>query len=149
METATFGAGCFWGVEAAFRQVPGVIATAVGYTGGEVAAPSYEEVCAGHTGHTEAVEVVFDPARVSFAELLDVFWRMHDATQAEKTQYASIIFYHSPAQRADAEAGRAGRIGLGQPIRTELRPAGKFYRAEEYHQRYYEKHGIRDGACGA
>jgi peptide-methionine (S)-S-oxide reductase len=148
VETATFAAGCFWGVEAAFREVPGVVDAEVGYTGGTTERPSYKEVCTGRTGHAEAVHVAFDPARVSYDELLALFWRIHDPTQIDRqgpdigTQYRSAIFVHSPAQEAaardsrDAQARRARR-----PIATQIAPAGPFWRAEEYHQRYFEKQG--------
>jgi peptide methionine sulfoxide reductase msrA/msrB len=145
MEVATFGAGCFWGVEAAFRGLPGVTATRVGYAGGQAAHPTYEEVCSGGTGHTEVVEVTYDPDRVSYGRLLDTFWEQHDPTAQRKTQYRSVIFYHGSAQRdaavnakeSLAEAGRYSR-----PMATEVLPAPTFYPAEEYHQHYYEKRGL-------
>jgi peptide-methionine (S)-S-oxide reductase len=148
MEKATFGAGCFWGVEAAFRQVKGVKATAVGYTGGHTKNPTYEEVCTDRTGHAEAVEVEFDPAEVSYDHLLGVFWENHDPTQRNRqgpdfgTQYRTAIFYHSPAQQAAATASKERLDQSGQfkrPIATEITPAGEFYRAEDYHQQYLEK----------
>lgn len=151
MEKAVFAAGCFWGVESTFRQVPGVIDVAVGYTGGTLADPSYEQVCTGRTGHAEAVEVIYDPSRVTFEDLLQVFWKNHDPTTLNRqgpdvgTQYRSAIFYHTPEQEAVA---RASKEQLEQsrrsrrPIVTEITPAGPFYRAEEYHQRYFEKRGI-------
>ncbi|HEY3418593.1 MAG TPA: peptide-methionine (S)-S-oxide reductase MsrA [Armatimonadota bacterium] len=145
MEKATFGAGCFWGVEAAFRKVPGVISTAVGYAGGTTPNPSYEEVCGGKTGHTESVEVTFDPSHVTYQELLGIFWRIHDPTVKKKTQYKSVIFYHTPEQRAAAEAAKAQQPGQ---ILTEILPATTFYLAEEYHQQYYEKNGIQGDVCG-
>ncbi|MHB9022683.1 MAG: peptide-methionine (S)-S-oxide reductase MsrA [Armatimonadota bacterium] len=145
MEKATFGAGCFWGVEAAFRKIPGVISTAVGYTGGRAPAPSYEQVCGGNTGHTESVEVTFDPARVTYQQLLDVFWRIHDPTVKKKTQYKSVIFYHTPEQRAAAETGKERQIGQ---VLTDILPVQTFYLAEDYHQQYNEKHGIQGDACG-
>lgn len=154
-EIGTFAAGCFWGVEAAFREVPGVVDTEVGYTGGSTERPTYKEVCNGRTGHAEAVRVVFDPERVSYDELLEVFWRIHDPTQVDRqgpdvgTQYRSAIFAHSPAQEAAARASRdalGGRRPWGRPIATEIVGAGPFWRAEEYHQRYFEKMG-RAG-CG-
>lgn len=151
MAQATFGAGCFWGVEAAFRTVPGVIATTVGYAGGDTPDPSYTQVCGGKTGHTEVVQVEYDSDRVSYAELLDLFWRIHDPTLRQKRQYRSVIFYHTPEQQAEAEVAkeRLDRSGVApRPILTEILPAPPFYRAEEYHQRYYEKHGIQGGACG-
>jgi peptide-methionine (S)-S-oxide reductase len=148
---ATFAAGCFWQVEAAFREIPGVLATSVGYTGGWYENPTYEDVCTSKTGHAEAVEVVYDPARVSYDELLQVFWRSHDPTTRDRQgpdvgpQYRSAVFFHSEEQRAAAIASkenldRSGR--LERPIVTEVTPASRFYRAEEYHQRYLEKRGL-------
>ena len=151
MEKATFGAGCFWGVEATFRQVKGVADVAVGYSGGNVDNPTYEDVCASRTGHAEVVEVAYDPAEVSYDQLLDVFWKCHDPTQVSRqgpdvgTEYRSAIFTHSPGQRAAAEASKKKLQGAGdKPIATEITPASTFWRAEEYHQRYFEKNG---GAC--
>ena len=148
MAKATFAAGCFWGVEAAFRRVPGVTATRVGYTGGSVPNPHYKLVCTGTTGHAEAVEVTYDPTRVSYDELLDVFWNEHDPTQKNRqgwdfgTQYRSAIFVHSPEQEAAARASLAERQrGLRKPIVTEIVPATEFYEAEDYHQQYLEKRG--------
>jgi peptide-methionine (S)-S-oxide reductase len=149
-ETATFGAGCFWGVEAAFREIPGVLEATSGYSGGSVPNPSYEQVCTDRTGHAEVVEVRFDPGSVSYERLLDAFWEMHDPTQRDRQgpdvggQYRSVICYHSPEQRVAAEASKArleasGR--LGRPIATAIEPAAPFYPAEAYHQRYFEKHG--------
>jgi peptide-methionine (S)-S-oxide reductase len=149
--TATFGAGCFWGVEATFRQVPGVVSTAVGYTGGQTANPSYEDVCTGRTGHAEAVEVVYDPARVSYEDLLTVFWNNHNPTTLNRqgpdigTQYRSAIFYHTPEQESAAQASKEALEQSGKlrkQIVTEIVPAAPFYRAEEYHQQYFEKRGI-------
>jgi peptide-methionine (S)-S-oxide reductase len=149
--TATFAAGCFWGVEATFRQVPGVVSTAVGYTGGTTASPSYEAVCTGRTGHAEAVEVVYDPAQVSYEELLTVFWNNHNPTTLNRqgpdigTQYRSAIFYHTPEQEAAARASKEALEQSGKfrkQIVTEIVPAAPFYRAEEYHQQYFEKRGI-------
>lgn len=149
-ETGTFAAGCFWGVEAAFREIPGVLDAEAGYTGGTTESPTYAEVCGGRTGHAEAVRVVYDPAQVSYEQLLDAFWRIHDPTQVNRqgpdigTQYRSAIFVHSPAQEAVARASRealAGARRAGRPIATEITPAGPFWRAEEYHQRYFEKTG--------
>jgi len=149
MAMATFGAGCFWGVEAEFRQLPGVISTTVGYTGGTTPHPSYEQVCGGKTGHTETVEVHYDPAVVSYDTLLDTFWRIHDATEKSKTQYKSVIFYHTPEQRAAAEAAKSRRQQTQtRPLVTEILPAPAFYPAEDYHQQYYEKHGIKGHICG-
>jgi peptide-methionine (S)-S-oxide reductase len=151
MEKATFGAGCFWGVEAAFRRVKGVTSTAVGYMGGTKDNPTYKEVCTDTTGHAEVVEVTYDPAQVSYADLLKVFWECHDPTQLNRqgpdigTQYRSVIFYHSPEQQA---AARASIEALGKekrfrrPIVTQVEPAATFWRAEEYHQQYLEKRGL-------
>jgi peptide-methionine (S)-S-oxide reductase len=150
-EKATFAAGCFWGVEAAFRQVPGVIDTAVGYSGGHTQNPSYKQVCTDTTGHAEVVEVTYDPSRVSYDQLLETFWNEHDPTQLNRqgpdvgTQYRSVIFYHTPEQQAAAIASkeqleRAGRFS--RPIVTEIVPAATFNRAEEYHQQYLEKRGL-------
>ena len=148
MEKATFAAGCFWGVEADFRQLQGVTATAVGYTGGSLPNPSYEDVCTGKTGHAEAVEVEFDPARLSYEVLLETFWQSHDPTTLNRqgpdvgTQYRSAIFFHSPEQQAAAIASKERVQGnTSKPIVTEIIPASEFYRAEEYHQRYLEKRG--------
>jgi len=151
MEKATFGAGCFWGVEAAFRQLKGVKATAVGYAGGTTKNPTYEEVCTDRTGHAEVVQVDFDPAEVSYAELLETFWGNHDPTQLDRqgpdvgTQYRSVIFYHSPEQAAAARVSKERLEASGRdqrPIVTEIAPAGEFWRAEEYHQQYLEKRGL-------
>lgn len=148
---ATFGAGCFWGVEHAFRQVPGVVSTAVGYMGGMVADPTYERVCRGDTGHAEVCDVRYDPARVSYEELLDAFWAMHDPTQGDRQgpdvgrQYRSVIFTHTPEQEHAAHASRDARAASSpRPITTSIEAAGAFTRAEEYHQRYHDKHG---GVC--
>lgn len=150
MAKATFAAGCFWGVEAVFRALPGVLSTQVGYTGGTTANPTYEQVCEGHTGHAEAVELEFDPAQIRFEDLLAAFWQNHDPTTRNRqgpdfgSQYRSAIFVHSPEQRAAAEASRAALDASGQlrrPIVTEIVDAGPFYRAEEYHQQYLEKRG--------
>jgi peptide-methionine (S)-S-oxide reductase len=149
-EIATFGAGCFWGVEAAFQRIPGVIGTAVGYSNGHTENPTYKDVCTDETGHAEVVQVTFDPAKVSFAQLLDAFWGMHDPTQVNRQgpdfgkQYRTAIFFHSPAQEAVAKASVAALNASGKfkrPIATEIAAAGKFYRAEEYHQKYLEKRG--------
>ena len=151
METATFGAGCFWGVEAAFRQLPGVTRTAVGYLGGTLKNPTYKDVCTGRTGHAEVVEVTYDPARVSYEDLLNVFWTNHNPTTLNRqgpdvgTQYRSAIFYHSDAQRdlATASKNAMGQSGkFRQPIVTEITPATPFYVAEDYHQQYLEKRGL-------
>jgi peptide-methionine (S)-S-oxide reductase len=149
-EIATFGAGCFWGVEAAFRRIPGVLDTAVGYAGGHTADPTYKDVCTDRTGHAEVVEVTFDPAQVSYEKLLEVFWEEHDPTQVNRQgpdfgkQYRSAIFVHSPEQEAIAKKSKAALEASGKfrrPIATEITPASTFYRAEEYHQRYLEKRG--------
>jgi peptide-methionine (S)-S-oxide reductase len=151
MEKAVFAAGCFWGVEAAFRQAPGVTATAVGYTGGSTINPTYEEVCAGDTGHAEAVEVQFDPAKVTYEQLLDVFWNSHDPTTLNRqgpdvgSQYRSAIFFLSPGQQAAAIASKNSLEQSGKykrPVVTEITPAAEFHRAEEYHQQYFEKRAI-------
>jgi peptide-methionine (S)-S-oxide reductase len=151
LEKATFGAGCFWGVEAAFRQIPGVASTQVGYAGGRKPAPTYELVCSGRTGHAEAVEVTFDPTLVTYDQLLRVFWENHDPTTPNRQgpdvgeQYRSVIFTHSPEQEAAAKASLAA-LGaekrFRRPIVTQIVPAGPFYRAEEYHQQYLEKRGL-------
>jgi peptide-methionine (S)-S-oxide reductase len=149
LEKATFAAGCFWHVEATFRKVPGVVSVTSGYTGGTTENPSYEQVCSDRTGHAEAVEIEYDPARVSYDTLLDVFWAEHDPTTPNRqgwdvgSQYRSAIFYHTPEQRAAAIASKnrlekSGRYA--RPIVTQIVPAATFYKAEEYHQRYYEKH---------
>lgn len=147
-QTATFAAGCFWGVEAAFRAVPGVIDAISGYTGGQTENPSYRQVCSHTTGHAEAVEVVFDPARVSFDRLLDVFWQIHDPTQLNRQgpdigdQYRSAIFTHGEDQAREATASRdREQAKYARPIVTQIVPAARFWPAEEYHQRYFEKNG--------
>jgi peptide-methionine (S)-S-oxide reductase len=151
VERATFAAGCFWGVEAVFRKVDGVVSTRVGYTGGSQDSPSYEDVCTGVTGHTEAVEVGFDPSRVSYEELLQVFWDNHDPTTVNRqgpdvgTQYRSAIFFHTPEQKAAANAfkDRLQKSGtFKKEIVTEIVPASMFYLAEDYHQQYLEKQGL-------
>jgi peptide-methionine (S)-S-oxide reductase len=147
---ATFGAGCFWGVEAAFRQIEGVTATAAGYSGGRTENPTYEDVCSHTTGHAEVVEVTYDPDRVSYEDLLDVFWAKHDPTQLNRQgwdvgdQYRSVIFFSDEKQREAAERSKAELDASGRyrkPIVTLIEPAQTFYRAEEYHQRYLEKQG--------
>jgi len=151
MAKASFAAGCFWGVEAAFRQVEGVLETAVGYSGGRTENPTYESVCAGRTGHAETVEVEYDPAKVSYEQLLDVFWENHDPTTLNRQgpdvgeQYRSAIFFRTPEEEGVAIASKENREKSGRykrPIVTEITPASAFYRAEEYHQRYLEKHGL-------
>ncbi len=151
MIKATFAAGCFWGVEAAFRQVKGVVSTAVGYSGGTFKNPTYEDVCSDKTGHAEVVQVECDPSRVSFEDLLKVFWEIHDPTALNRqgpdvgSQYRSAIFVHTPEQQAAAIASKKALEKSGRyrsPIVTEIAPASAFYRAEEYHQQYFEKRGI-------
>ena len=150
MQKATFGAGCFWGVEEAFRRVPGVTDAAVGYLGGTLENPTYKDVCTGTTGHAEVVEVDYDPAVVPFDRLLDVFFELHDPTTLNRqgpdvgTQYRSAVFYHDGEQKAAAEAAKARWNASGRfrrPIVTEITPASTFYRAEDYHQRYLAKSG--------
>jgi len=150
-EKATFGAGCFWGVEAQFRQIPGVKHTAVGYEGGTLVNPTYKDVCSSTTGHAEVVEVEYDPAIVSYDTLLDVFWNNHNPTTLNRQgpdvgpQYRSAIFYHTPEQQRAAEASKARLEQSGrfkQPIVTEITPAQTFYIAEDYHQQYLEKRGL-------
>ena len=157
MEKATFGAGCFWGVEAEFRQIPGVVSTAVGYEGGTQANPSYRDVCSKRTGHAEVVEVEFDPERVSYDDLLNVFWENHDPTQLNRQgpdvgdQYRTAIFYHSPEQKATAEASKEAQGASGRyrrPIVTEITPAETFWKAEDYHQQYLEKRGLASCRVG-
>ena len=149
-EKATFAAGCFWGVEDAFRRVPGVMSTVVGYSGGSKPRPTYQDVCTGRTRHAESVQVEFDPARVSYEDLLGVFWSIHDPTTLNRqgpdigTQYRSVIFYHNLKQEAAARNSKqklesSGRFG--RPIVTEIQPVSEFWRAEEYHQQYFEKSG--------
>jgi len=154
MEKATFGAGCFWGVEETFRKIDGVVDTDVGYAGGSLDSPTYRQVCAGNTGHTEVCQVLFDPEKISYAQLLETFWKIHDPTQVNRQgpdrgyQYRTVIFHHSEEQRAAAEKGRAELEKSGKysrPIATAIEPAPTFWPAEEYHQRYLEKQG--GGAC--
>lgn len=150
-EKATFAAGCFWGVEAEFRKLDGVLATTVGYTGGHFQNPSYEDVCTDKTGHAEAVEVEFDPSKISYDNLLEIFWENHDPTTMNRqgvdvgTQYRSAIFFHSPEQESKARASKEKLAQSGRfkkPIVTEILPAATFYKAEEYHQQYLEKRGM-------
>ena len=150
-EIATFGAGCFWGIEAAFRRVPGVLDAAVGYSGGRTENPNYQDVCTDTTGHAEVVQVTFDPAKLSYEQLLDVFWQAHDPTQVNRqgpdfgTQYRTAIFFHSPKQEAAAKKSRTALDASGKfkrPIATEITAASTFYRAEEYHQKYLQKRGV-------
>jgi peptide-methionine (S)-S-oxide reductase len=150
-ELATFGAGCFWGVEVTFRQIPGVLDAVSGYSGGTMPNPTYEDVCSDRTGHAEVVQVTFDPARVTYDKLLDVFFTSHDPTQMNRQgpdvgrQYRSAVFYHSDEQRAAAETAKRRWDESGRwkrPVVTEVSPAGPFWKAEEYHQRYLEKRGL-------
>ena len=145
-EKATFGAGCFWGVEAAYRKMNGVLEATSGYSGGRVKDPSYGDVCTGTTGHAEVVEVEYDPEKVSYEELLEVFWSEHDPTQVNRqgpdvgTQYRSAIFFHTPEQEAAARSSmEKAQARYKKPIATEIAPVSEFYRAEDYHQRYFEK----------
>ena len=156
-EKATFGAGCFWGIEATYRQVPGVVSTAVGYLGGTLENPSYEQVCSGRTGHAEVVEVEYDPSRTTYEQILDVFWENHDPTTLNRqgpdvgTQYRSAIFFHTPEQEAAAKASKEERDRSGKhrrPIVTEITPASTFYPAEDYHQQYLEKRGLAHCSIG-
>jgi len=147
-EFATFGAGCFWGVEWVYRQVPGVTEVVSGFSGGTVVDPSYREVCGGRTGHAEVVQLRFDPDVVSYDKLLEVFWAMHDPTQVDRqgpdvgSQYRSVIFAHSPGQRAAAEASKAAaQERFPRPIATEIEDFAAFYPAEDYHQWYYARTG--------
>lgn len=153
-DTATFAAGCFWGVQASFDGVKGVVSTTVGYAGGHTEKPTYKDVCSDTTGHAEAVQVVFDPAVVTYEQLLDKFWSIHDPTTLNRqgpdfgSQYRSVVFYHSPEQQAAATASeekleKAHRFP--RPIVTEIVPAATFWPAEEYHQKYFQKHG--GGSC--
>jgi len=155
IQMATFGAGCFWGVESAFSRVPGVTGTTVGYMGGTQDNPTYHDACTGSTGHAEVVQVTFDPLKVSYEQLLDVFWNIHDPTTPDRqgvdigSQYRSAIFYHNPEQKIAAERSRdqVNQSGIFlRPIITEITPATVFWRAEDYHQRYHEKHG--GSGCG-
>jgi len=154
MATATFGAGCFWGVEATFRRIEGVIDTAVGYAGGHTDNPTYAEVCSHGSGHAEVVQIEYDPVQVAYEELLETFWNSHDPTQLNRQgpdigdQYRSVIFFHTPEQEAAAVKSKAdleARGAFGKPIATVIEAAPTFWRAEEYHQRYLEKRG--QAAC--
>ena len=155
MALATFGAGCFWGVESAFRKMDGVKETAVGYAGGHTENPTYEQVCSKTTNHAEVVHLEFDPDRISYDTLVEAFFQLHDPTQVNRqgpdvgTQYRSVILYHDDAQRETAERIKASLPTSGtysEPIATQIEPAPTFWRAEEYHQRYFEKRGI-EGNC--
>ena len=150
-EMATFGAGCFWGVEATFRQIKGVKGTAVGYMGGKMENPKYEDVCTDETGHAEVVQIEYNPSKVSYEKLLDVFWNNHDPTQLNRqgpdvgTQYRTVIFYHNPEQKKAALSSKEKlekSKKYSMPIMTEIVPTSTFYKAEEYHQRYLEKRGL-------
>ena len=150
MEKATFAAGCFWGIETAYRRLEGVLDVAVGYEGGSTKNPSYQDVCTGQTGHAEVVEVDYDPEKISYNELLDVFWNIHDPTTLNRqgpdigTQYRSAIFFHSEDQKRKAELSKSSKQSAGtypDGIVTEITPHKTFHRAEEYHQRYFEKMG--------
>ena len=150
MEKATFGAGCFWGVEAAFRKINGVLNTTVGYMGGNLENPTYEEVCTDKTGHVEVVQVNYDPSKVTYEELLEIFWNVHNPTQLNRqgpdigTQYKSVIFYHNNQQKKIAENSKQKLENSSKyknPIVTEITEVKKFYHAEEYHQQYIEKKG--------
>ena len=149
-QTASFAAGCFWGVEARFREVPGVLDAVSGYMGGHAANPTYKQVCTGDTGHAEAVQVTFDDGQVSYADLLELFFDMHNPTTLNRqgpdfgSQYRSVAFWHDPQQRDQAEAKIRELNASGRwpdPIVTQVVPAARFWRAEEYHQRYFEKNG--------
>jgi peptide-methionine (S)-S-oxide reductase len=149
MEKATFGAGCFWGVEAAFRQLKGVVSTAVGYSGGHFPNPTYKDVCSGKTGHAEVVQVEYEPTQVTYDDLLKVFWENHDPTTLNRqgpdvgAQYRSAIFFHTPEQESAAKASKEKmQAGYKKKIVTEITPASEFYRAEDYHQQYLEKRGL-------
>jgi len=149
LQKATFGAGCFWGVEATFRRLAGVKDTAVGYEGGQMANPTYKDVCTDRTGHAEVVQVTYDPGVISYPELLEIFWDNHNPTTLNRqgpdvgAQYRSAVFYHSPEQKAQAEVSRTtAQSKFSKPIVTEITPATEFWRAEEYHQQYLEKRGL-------
>jgi len=148
MAITTFGAGCFWGVEAAFRQIQGVTATTVGYLGGTIENPTYQDVCTGSTGHAEVVQVEYDPSQIAYEDLLEVFWKCHDPTTLNRqgpdvgAQYRSAVFFHTPEQEAAAKVSKEkAQDRFKRPIVTEITPASTFYRAEEYHQQYLEKRG--------
>jgi peptide-methionine (S)-S-oxide reductase len=151
VEEATFGAGCFWGVEAAFRQLDGVLTTSVGYLGGDFENPTYQHVCSGQTGHAEVVRIEYDSDRISYHDLLDLFWKVHDPTTLNRQgpdigdQYRSAIFFHTPEQQTAAEASKAQLEASNQypnSVVTEIIPVSEFYMAEDYHQQYFEKRGI-------
>lgn len=151
MEKATFGAGCFWGVEATFRSMPGVVSTLVGYCGGRTDNPTYKDVCTDTTGHAEVVEITFDPAQLPYEQLLETFWKLHDPTTPNRqgpdvgSQYRSVIFFHTPAQETAARTAKERLDKSGKfrkPVVTQIVPAAPFYKAEDYHQRYLEKRGL-------
>jgi peptide-methionine (S)-S-oxide reductase len=151
IEKATFAAGCFWGVEAGFRSLPGVVNATVGYEGGTTKNPTYQDVCTDRTGHAEVVQVEFDPAKISYQELVEAFWKLHDPTQVNRqgpdvgTQYRSAIFFHTPEQRMTAQASKEALAQSGKlkrPVATEIVPAQEFYPAEDYHQQYLAKRGL-------
>lgn len=149
-ERATFGAGCFWGVESAFRELPGVVDAAVGYEGGTMLNPTYQDVCTDETGHAEVVELTFDPVKVSYEKLVETFFELHNPTTPNRqgpdtgTQYRSVIFFHSPEQeRVAREVMRRVQPRFSRPIVTQIEPAQTFYRAEDYHQQYLAKRGLR------
>lgn len=153
-QLAAFGAGCFWGVEAAFQGLKGVVSTTVGYSGGKTKNPTYKDVCTNKTGHAEVLQVEYDPAQISYEKLLDVFWSIHDPTTLNRqgpdvgTQYRSVIFFHNPEQEKAAKLLKERLEGSGKfknPITTQIVPAQEFYKAEEYHQKYYQKHNIKSG----
>jgi peptide-methionine (S)-S-oxide reductase len=155
LQKADFAAGCFWHVEEAFRHIPGVVSTAVGYEGGRTENPDYKEVCTDRTGHAETVQVTYDPAKVSYEDLLNVFWEHHDPTTPNRqgpdfgTQYRSAVFYHNKEQEEAARASKEKLQRSGKykkPIVTEIVPASRFWRAEEYHQQYLEKNNLK--GCG-
>ena len=151
MEKATFGAGCFWGVEAAFQKIPGVLSTSVGYMGGDFTDPKYEDVCTGKTGHAEVVQIIYDRKFITYEKLLEFFWKIHDPTQLNRqgvdigNQYRSVIFYHSEKQKELAEISKENmqKSLKNKKIVTEILPAKVFYPAEEYHQKYLEKQGLK------
>jgi peptide-methionine (S)-S-oxide reductase len=149
MELATFGAGCFWGVEAFFQKIKGVVKTSVGFMGGNTKNPTYEQVCTDKTGHVEVIQITYDPDKINYEKLLDKFWGIHDPTQLNKqgpdigTQYRSVIFYHNEMQKRLSELSKNRKQkNYNKKIVTEITPALEFYPAEEYHQKYYEKHGL-------
>lgn len=151
-EKATFAAGCFWGIEATFRELPGVVDAVSGYEGGHTANPTYQDVCTDRTGHAEAVQIEYNPAEIGYDRLLEVFWSIHDPTQVNRqgpdvgTQYRSVIFFHTPEQEQAARASKARLEASGKfrrPIATQIEPAQPFYRAEEYHQQYLAKRGLK------